>query len=120
MSRATAVLILTHGYPLFIALHWVFADDCRMCQVMVAVAPLLFFGTLFMILKNSRTKLNLKERFNIGYLVYMMLSIAGYYCICIFKTPTWVYDTNFQAALFLGLTIIFYSLFYKKIPNSEY
>ena len=119
-NRGNKIFLLTHGYPIFIILHLYFGDWCRRCQVMYAVAPILCFGGLLYIwLKTSREWLQWSEKFNVAYLIYIMTALAGYYILCIYSLPKWVYDHNVQMAAFIFLTAVFYLLFYRKLKRCE-
>lgn len=118
-QRTILIFCLTHFYPLFIAGHLYWGDWCRRCQVMFTVVPALIICGLLDTWKASKSQLSDSEKFNISYLIYTMMALAGYYTLCIFSLPKWVYDHNIQMAAFIFLTTIFYLLFYKKLKRSE-
>lgn len=105
--RKWTIFGLTHFYPLFIAAHLYLGDWCRKCQVMFNVVPLLVFGGLFYIVANTG-RLAIFERSCIEYLIFNLVFIQLYYCICVFSLPLWVYDKNYQVAVFVIITLIFY------------
>jgi hypothetical protein len=114
MSRKGIIFCLTHGYPLFLALHLYFGDWCRFCQVLFNIIPLIVFGYLLYIWVNtSNRKLGIYERFCIRYLIGNLAFVTCYYELCIFSKSEWIYDKNWQLALFLIVTLIFY-IFYKR------
>ncbi len=114
MKRDRIILLLTHGYPLAIAMHLYFGDWCRMCQVLYNIIPLIVFGGLFYIWKEKGyIRLSKKEQFYLSYLIWNIFFIIGYYTICIFSLPEWVIDKNVQVVLFLIVTFLFYTLNYR-------
>lgn len=115
MIRQRLIFILTHGYPLFIAVHLYFGDWCRTCQVMFNIAPLIAFGGLFYIwLQTSNVRLTIAERFYIKYFICNLLFIYSYYCLCIFSMPKWVYSHDWQVCVFVLITLIFYCLNHER------
>lgn len=109
MSRKGAIFLLTHGYPVFLALHLYFGDWCRRCQVLFNVVPLIVFGGLFYIWSAYRQPLDNYEKFCIKYLIGNLAFITCYYELCIFSHEKWIYNKNWQVALFLLITVTFYS-----------
>lgn len=110
MSRKGIIFCLTHGYPAFLAGHLYFGDWCRLCQVMFNIVPLIIFGGLFYLwLTTSHIRLSWYEKFCIKYLIGNLAFITCYYELCIFSKAHWIYDRNWQVALFLIITLIFYA-----------
>jgi len=114
MDRKWQILILTHGYPLFLAGHLYFGDWCRRCQVIFNIVPIIVFGGLVLIWREtSETKLSKIEKFYLKYFIWNLIFIYCYYCICIFALPLWVYKHNYQVAMFLTVTLLFYITNYR-------
>lgn len=114
MKRQRTMLILTHGYPLFLAMHLYFGDWCRKCQVIFNIVPMIVFGGLFLIWRNtSHVKLNNTEKFYLGYFIFNIVFIYCFYCICIFSSPKWIYDRNYQVGAFIFVTLLFYIFNYR-------
>lgn len=108
MSRKGIIFCLTHGYPVFLAAHLYFGDWCRFCQVLFNIVPLIVFGGLFSIWIRYPQKLDSYEKFCMRYLIGNLAFVTCYYELCIFSKAEWVYDRNWQVALFLIITVTFY------------
>lgn len=116
MFRQRAIFTLTHFYPLFLALHLYFGDHCRRCQVMYNVMPLVVFGGLFIIWREtSHIKLNKYEKFCIGYFITNLIFIHCFYCLCVLSHAEWIYNANWQVALFISVPVLFYIFNYRDI-----
>lgn len=114
MKRQRSIFILTHGYPLFLATHLYFGDWCRRCQVLFNIVPMIVFGGLFLIWREtSHIRLNKSELFYLKYFIFNLMFIYCFYCICVFSTAKWLYDHNWQVALFIIITLIFYIFNYR-------
>lgn len=114
-KRSGAIFILTHFYPVFIAGHLYFGDWCRRCQVMFNAAPIIVFGGLILVWKEtSHLSLNKIEKFNLFYFISNLVFIYCYYMICIFADSKWVYDKNWQVAAFILITLLLYGHRYFK------
>jgi hypothetical protein len=113
MSRRGTILLLTHGYPLFIAGHLYFGDWCRRCQVLFNIVPIIVFGGLFYTwLSSSNVKLEKVEQLFLRYFICNLVFIYCYYVLCLFSKTKWIYDHNWQVCFFLLVTLIFYGLNY--------
>lgn len=117
--RATIIFLLTHLYPAFVVGHLYFGDSCRVCQVLFNCCPIAVFGGLFLVwISGSNTPLKNCEKFNLSYLISMIVVVYCYYIICIKSRPEWVYDKNVQLCAFLGITTVFYLLSYGRIKQN--
>lgn len=108
--RSKFIFILTHFYPVFIALHLYFGDNTRASRILLAIVPLFIFGAVFMLLISGPVKISKREKFNVRYLVSNMVFIGCYYTLCLFSLPAWAYARNYQAEAFILITLTFYCL----------
>lgn len=114
MKRQTAILLITHGYPLFMSINLYFFSDTRLFQVLSNIAPFIFFISMFLIWYNtSHIRLTKSEKFYLGYLIFNLIFVYCFYCLCIFSSPKWIYDRNWQVSLFILVTLIFYIFNYR-------
>lgn len=81
---------------------------------MYSAIPLTIFVFLFLIWEQtSHIRLNKSELFYIKYFTCNILFVICFYCLCIFSSVKWVYDTNWQVALFILVTLLFYIFSYR-------
>ncbi len=113
MKRVVKIGVLCNAYPLFVALHLLFADWSRLSQALYTIMPLFIFISLFMIWKkDSQIQLVPLEKTFVSYLIFMMLVICFYYTLCIFSKSGWVANHNYQMAAFIVSTLGFYIVNY--------
>lgn len=113
--RRWQIFTLTHFYPLFIAGHLYFGDWCRWCQLMFNIVPIVVFGGLILIWKEtSQIRLSKTEKFYLKYFLWNLSFIYCYYCICVFSPTEWIYNKNWQVSAFVLITLIFYTFNYRE------
>lgn len=116
MKRSAILFILTHGYTLFLCVNLYFFSNTRTFQILSYSVPILFFaGIPFLWLKTSHIKLAKIDKVYIRYFIFNIIFLYCFYNICIFSSPKWIYDRNWQVALFLLATMIFYVICYWNV-----
>jgi len=115
MRRQAQIFVLTHFYPLFIAILLYREKWDRLALVLMYTVPALIIIRLFWLWQStSQIKLTFRER---TFIKYFMCSTGFYYGYClltIFAMPDWIKNKNVQVASYFIITVLFYTF-----KNSE-
>jgi hypothetical protein len=110
MSRNGRLFLITHLYPLGMAIQMQWGSWTPVWNVLFQITPVLF---IFMLLcewkKTSSIKLSWHERQFINYFIFCFVILHIYYIACLFASNKWIKTHNIFVIWFTVITIIFYT-----------
>lgn len=109
MNRSGRIFVITHLYPLAMAIQMQWGSYTQPWGVLFQITPALFiFELLGEWKRTSSIKLTFHERQFVNYFIYTFIVLHAYYVACLFASKSWIACHN-QFIIWFGLiTTIFY------------
>lgn len=115
MNRAGKLLLLTHGYPLFMVCHMQWGNSSLFSNILFQVIPVLFIFLLIGEWKmTSNKKLVWHERQYLNYFIFCFVILHFYYIACFFEGKEWIERHNQYFFWYGVITTLFYTYIHVK------